>query len=193
MGLDIYFEKRKRDFDFSGIDKLRKQRKEIDKQISDIIGSHDGSTIYNVVWKLINGEDVRNEPIATVELAQQIVPLQKEYERIENEIDEANPRKQVAYFRKVNLLMVFFHYDGNCEYRQISREQVEDLVDRCKQVLANHDLAEELLPTTSGFFFGSTDYDEWYYRDVESVRDTFESILSETDWGTEVVEMYCWW
>lgn len=27
-------------------------------------------------------------------------------------------------------------------------------------------VAKELLPTTEGFFFGSTDYDQWYYEDI---------------------------
>jgi hypothetical protein len=30
----------------------------------------------------------------------------------------------------------------------------------------NKELATELLPTESGFFFGSTDYDYWYYRNL---------------------------
>lgn len=34
-------------------------------------------------------------------------------------------------------------------------------------------VAEEVLPTTSGFFFGSTDYNEWY---VEELRDTISQI-----------------
>lgn len=34
------------------------------------------------------------------------------------------------------------------------------------KVMTNHELAEELLPTNSGFFFGSTDYDQWYYNDI---------------------------
>ena len=36
-----------------------------------------------------------------------------------------------------------------------------------KQVL-NPELARELLPAAEGFFFGGTDYDEWYIRDLEA-------------------------
>ena len=36
----------------------------------------------------------------------------------------------------------------------------------CKKIDANHSLAEELLPSASGFFFGGTEYDEWYYNDI---------------------------
>jgi hypothetical protein len=41
------------------------------------------------------------------------------------------------------------------------------LRDLCEKVLANHALADELLPTASGFFFGNTDYDEWYFTDLQ--------------------------
>ena len=34
------------------------------------------------------------------------------------------------------------------------------------QVLADSTLAEEFLPTQSGFFFGSTNYDEYYWQDL---------------------------
>ena len=193
MGLDIYFEKRKRDFDFTAINKMRKERNEVEKKMNEVIGDGDSRQIFNVVWKLIDGEDVSNEPIEVVQLAEQIVPLHKEYERLQSEIEAANPRTEVAYFRKVNLLMVFFDYEGNCEYKVISQGEIEDLIDRCNRVLADHELAETLLPTTSGFFFGSTDYDEWYFRDVEEVRDTFQKILDETNFGNEVVEMYAWY
>jgi hypothetical protein len=40
-------------------------------------------------------------------------------------------------------------------------------------------LAEDLLPTQSGFFFGSTEYDEWYIRDIQSTIDIIETLLSE--------------
>lgn len=35
------------------------------------------------------------------------------------------------------------------------------------KVMINPGLAEELLPTGGGFFFGSTDYDEYYMSDIE--------------------------
>lgn len=40
-------------------------------------------------------------------------------------------------------------------------------------------VANELLPTASGFFFGSTDYDEYYYRDVFFTYNMLSDLLSE--------------
>lgn len=42
-------------------------------------------------------------------------------------------------------------------------------------------LAETLLPTAAGFFFGSTMYDEWYFSDVLDAADLFKLILDTVD------------
>jgi hypothetical protein len=39
-------------------------------------------------------------------------------------------------------------------------------------------LAEELLPTRSGFFFGGTDYDYWYYTDLIRTADLLKKELA---------------
>lgn len=38
-------------------------------------------------------------------------------------------------------------------------------------------LAETLLPTESGFFFGSTNYDQWYYEDVKRTYEKLGEII----------------
>lgn len=45
------------------------------------------------------------------------------------------------------------------------------------QVLEDHTLAEKLLPCQSGFFFGGTGYDQWYWQDLESTKEIIEAIL----------------
>lgn len=42
-------------------------------------------------------------------------------------------------------------------------------------------IAEELLPTRSGFFFGGTEYDEYYYQGVVETIKTLEALLAESD------------
>lgn len=90
-------------------------------------------------------------------------------------------RSEIGYFRKVNFLVRFFEEKGmNVEDQipfTINKGMAEELLSRCKEVLANHSKAEELLPTMNGFFFGSTDYDEYYFSDVEEVRDYIEDTL----------------
>lgn len=61
------------------------------------------------------------------------------------------------------------------------------------KVVIDPSVAEELLPTCSGFFFGGTDYDEWY---VESIRETIEMInviLDTTDFDNEMIYYVSSW
>ena len=79
---------------------------------------------------------------------------------------------QVAYWRKANAIHEWFikncaDGEDDCFRVWVSEEKLEKLLVICSEVLADHSKAPELLPTKSGFFFGSTDYDEWYFADVE--------------------------
>ena len=98
-----------------------------------------------------------------------------------------------GYFRKVNFLLPFFGYEGDCEYMEVTRERMTDLERICRDVLADRGSAGALLPTQAGFFFGSTDYDELYYGDVARVADWSHGIAEGTDWEQDAVLMYCWW
>ena len=90
---------------------------------------------------------------------------------------------ELSYFRKVNFLVKYFldlGYDvENLKDVVICKEDIEELLNRCCKVLENNDLASELLPTTEGFFFGSTNYDDYYFKDVEDVRTTCIDLLEE--------------
>lgn len=55
------------------------------------------------------------------------------------------------------------------------------------EVITNTEVAEELLPTCSGFFFGSTDYDDWYIRQIDNTIEILTKVLAETDFDKEIV------
>jgi len=78
----------------------------------------------------------------------------------------------MGYWRKVNSVHNWFvEICGGgvdeCQPMYVNRQHLEELREICNQVLADHSLAEELLPTSAGFFFGSTDFDEYYFKDLE--------------------------
>ena len=86
-----------------------------------------------------------------------------------------------AYWRKANQIHAWFVrnvQDGedNCAAYSVSYEKLQELVKLCKKVLKNPELAEELLPPRSGFFFGSTEYDEWYFEGLENTIKQLEGI-----------------
>lgn len=142
----------------------------------------------------------------------------KQYENQTHPTANFDP-EEIGYFRKVNFLMEFFHYEGNCEYQEIAKSELEALQDACLEigkmkpcrveyhkatdkwdsdrmvnVYSDADIKRcaEILPTQSGFFFGSTDYDEWYFRAVKEVCVWVTGVLQNLE-DDEVVLMYCWW
>ena len=55
------------------------------------------------------------------------------------------------------------------------------------EYIENPDIAEELLPTQGGFFFGSTNYDQWYIENVVDTIDILTKVLETTDFDREMV------
>lgn len=97
-------------------------------------------------------------------------------------VDEVSFR--VAYWRKANQIHQWFVencQDGedDCKEYYVGRVQLEQLRDLCEQVLANKDKADELLPSQSGFFFGDTDYNEWYFIGLEKTVSRIDKILND--------------
>ena len=91
---------------------------------------------------------------------------------------------RVAYWRKANAIHDWFVrtcQDGedNCSEYWVSRDQLQELINLCKQVLEDNSKADDLLPTRSGFFFGDTAYDEWYIDGLKYTVERFEKVLAD--------------
>lgn len=89
---------------------------------------------------------------------------------------------EVAYWRKHNAIHNWFVenvQDGidECQESYVSEEQIVKLYDVVCLVLNDHSKAQELLPTTSGFFFGSSGYGEWYYEGLEYTKNVLEPVV----------------
>lgn len=48
-------------------------------------------------------------------------------------------------------------------------------------------VAEELLPSCDGFFFGGTNYDQWYVDDITDTIKIIERVLATTDFKTQAI------
>lgn len=98
-------------------------------------------------------------------------------------------REEAAYWRKANQIHKWFVdncQDGkdDCREAYVSNEQLQELLNICKTILnaqksQRDKLAKELLPTQSGFFFGGTEYDSWYYEDLEYTVSVLEPLVQE--------------
>lgn len=104
---------------------------------------------------------------------------------------------ECLYWRKENHIHRFFVencQDGvdDCRLSYVSREILKDLLDRCKKIKADNSLAEELLPVQPGFFFGSTEYDSFYFDSIIQLILQLETVLNETDDSWEFEYQSSW-
>ena len=47
--------------------------------------------------------------------------------------------------------------------------------------------AMELLPSQPGFFFGSTDYDDWYINDLKETVEALKPIVEHAEFYTDPI------
>jgi len=92
--------------------------------------------------------------------------------------------EQVGYWRKANHIHNWFvqnvqNGEDDCKSYYVDIDDLMNLLDMCKQVKENPSKGEELLPTTSGFFFGDTDYNEHYMNDIDHTIEILQQELSE--------------
>jgi hypothetical protein len=106
------------------------------------------------------------------------LPVQENEDTEDGRVEGVSVR--VGYWRKANAIHQWFidHCASgvdDCRPVNVMREQLEELKALCEKVTANPtaEVAAETLPSQGGFFFGSTEYDEWYF---ESVKETIEII-----------------
>ena len=105
----------------------------------------------------------------------------------------ANVEVSVMYWRKANAIHKWFvdnRADGvdECQPIQCHLEHLEELVADCKSVIDDNDLAEQVLPTEDGFFFGGTEYDEYYFSDIQYTHDRLSEVMKlmreqDCDWA----------
>lgn len=108
-----------------------------------------------------------------------------------------NIEEEVGYWRKANQIHRWFVENvqngvDNCGEYSVSKGELEELRNICTEVFNDHSKAEELLPSAAGFFFGNTDYDEWYYNDVEHTIEIIDKIFSESDGNQDIYYSSSW-
>ena len=111
---------------------------------------------------------------------------------------------EVAYFRKVNLLVEYFQYEDDCSDMVVDLNQLQELVEKCEyllEVAKEHPVGSDefkekasvTLPTQSGFFFGDTDYNEWYLSDLKDIVKRLSPVIADTDFDRYDIIFHCWW
>lgn len=206
MGLDIYF-KRVRNGQTAS-EGLTEREEKRNREFKEFLHSSKGMTL-DAVKNALNGflwtwERRKASEAHTFEellgIVQEFYPTDKEdnWELLDYESDPY--RREKFYFRKVNCLYGYC-IDNNLfeDYGRlalIDHEQMVDILNRAKEILSQPTKeeqlkkGEELLPTEDGFFFGNTDYNDYYLQDIEEVRDKFKGMLDE--WNDAYAVIFSW-
>lgn len=121
------------------------------------------------------------------ERAEAIQKLFPELADLHGKFGDASPVKEVridaGYWRKANAIHDWFVREcqggvDECQSTHVDRDALRQLKEICEEVLADRKRAKELLPTTSGFFFGSTEFDQYYFDDLEATVAIIDRCLS---------------
>ena len=90
----------------------------------------------------------------------------------------------VAYWRKSNQIHNWFvinvqRGEDDCGEYYVSHNKLKELVNTCTLAITNKD--PNLLPPREGFFFGSTDVDEYYWVDIMDTIKQLQPIIDRPD------------
>lgn len=116
--------------------------------------------------------------------------------------------EEVAYWRKANQIHKWFvdniqNGEDDCDWYEVTKEELKELLEICKKVKANSTLilrpgeeeyliqdpaiAQALLPTQGGFFFGDINYNQFYIDNIKYTIDQIEEILKNTNFEEETI------
>jgi len=105
--------------------------------------------------------------------------------------------QEVAYWRKANMIHNWFVENvqegvDNCAQYYVDYNQLKELLYICaglQEVYKEYkdkekfkEIAEKLLPTTEGFFFGNYEYAEEYMTDIESTIEQLKDISKDEEY-----------
>lgn len=162
------------------------------KKVDGITGK-DLSVISGAVYAQVkNQEDIADIDISAltgIKAANEFIPYIKEQGDL---VPYYSILEEVAYWRKANQIHRWFVtnvQDGidDCDSYIVSKEQLEKLKRLCHLTLNNMDHAHTMLPTQDGFFFGGTDYDEYYIQNLKDTIAMIDDVLQSVDFEQEVI------
>ena len=158
--------------------------------VSERISSHDFSRVNNVTSYTENPR--YNNVIEAADIKVK-----------DNMASSVSVEWTAIYWRKSNQIHNWFVNtlaDGvdECQRIPVTRDNLVALHNRCGVLLdtKSTELAMELLPPASGFFFGSTAIDEWYWSDVEETHkqltELLDEITEENKWNYDIEYQASW-
>lgn len=94
--------------------------------------------------------------------------------------------EQLCYWRKANHIHRWFVEnvqggEDDCGEYIVSLPELKQLMDVCYEVMTDNTKAQELLPTGEGFFFGGTNYDDFYFTQTSDTYKILKELVEELE------------
>lgn len=104
----------------------------------------------------------------------------------------------VGYWRKASQIhgwMVDHVQNGqdDCGRYYVPSGSLTRLLDLCRQVSKDHKSANALLPVREGFFFGSYEYDEYYFEQIEDTITILSKVVGDAKYINAEFYYYSSW
>lgn len=113
--------------------------------------------------------------------------------KLMRDLDVVNDQIQSSTTQLARLAMTKENTEEEQNHLNVLREQKQNIEEDIKSLDGMTGNCENLLPTTSGFFFGSTDYDKYYFNDVEDCYNQMSNLLKDFDEENEVIFVEMSW
>ena len=106
-------------------------------------------------------------------------------------------QEDVAYWRKANQIHHWFVkniQDGedDCREYPVSKEDLQSLLEVCQCVKNEPSDANMLLPVSDGFFYGSQEFDQYYFDQIDRTIEVLEEILANYDQDSDYYYQASW-
>ena len=140
----------------------------------------------NFVYKYFQPYLVEEECVVTKEMVEELLS------RCDRIIEVA--KEEGVSFKGNNLAKKYFYCDN---FYDLSEDEQKEEIERVNYEQNNLPngwigVAEDLLPTTEGFFFGSTEYGMWYLEDIVSCKKQFTKLLKHWKDDEVVYNVMSW-
>jgi hypothetical protein len=166
-----------------------------------------GLDMFLISLPKIEGMDYDEVQMANLHLSNLQTEQNEIYEKVKPHIKHfeefghswASLREKVAYWRKANQIHNWFvenlrnGEDEPCFIELVTKDNLKDLYDLCIKILSDKEEPSDILPTRPGCFFGSYDYGEFYYWQIEETKIMLAKLLETFNFETHYLMYECSW
>lgn len=131
-----------------------------------------GLDMYLSAKKYVSGYEFSSEKDKAAYAA--ILNLTEMHEQADKDTPSATVEITIGYWRKANHIHAWIVKNcangiDECQPVNMSENDINALEEACESVLQDRSNSncEYKLPTQAGFFFGGTEFDEWYFEKCE--------------------------